>query len=120
MYSSSADRKWPDEFTCNKSNGTKVCHLSSRPRIFERSVCGQQHSIAAGTVFHTAWPMCHKLRHAQTGDHPDCRLEDLIVVDEAFYGGRKQKENCGRGQAVGRKTITDTELVARVTTAGTQ
>lgn len=137
-----ANLKWPNGFTCNKCENTKAYHLASRPRIFECSACGHQHSITAGTIFHktrtdlrkwfmaayliahdkrgvsammvsrelsirydTAWLMCHKLRHALTDDSPDFKLEDLIEVDEAFYGGRKQKGNRGRGQAVGKAMV---------------
>ena len=130
-----ADLKWPDGFTCDKCQGRKAYHLASRPRLYECSACGHQHSVTAGTIFHktrtdlriwfmaaylighdkrgvsamfihrefairydTAWLMCHKLRHALTDDSPDFLLDDFVEVDEAFYGGRKQKGNRGRAQ----------------------
>ena len=48
--------------------------------------------------YDTAWLMCHKLRHVLTDDSADFKLDDLIEVGEAFYGGRKRKGNRGRGQ----------------------
>ena len=44
--------RWPDGFHCDKCGSTKAHHLKSRPRIFECSGCGHQHSVTAGTVFH--------------------------------------------------------------------
>lgn len=47
-----AELRWPDGFHCHKCGATKAHHLKSRPRIFECSGCGHQHSVTAGTVFH--------------------------------------------------------------------
>jgi hypothetical protein len=47
-----ADLKWPGGFACDKCHARKAYHLASRPRLFECSGCGHQHSITAGTVFH--------------------------------------------------------------------
>jgi len=55
--------------------------------------------------YDTAWLMCHKLRHALTDDAPDFKLDDLIEIDEAFYGGRKQKGNRGRAQNADKAMI---------------
>ena len=41
--------------------------------------------------YETAWLICHKLRHALTESDTDFLLQDLIEVDEAFYGGRRQR-----------------------------
>jgi transposase-like protein len=53
----------------------------------------------------TAWLICHKLRHALTESDTDFLLQDLIEVDEAFYGGRRQKGNRGRAQTVGKAMV---------------
>jgi transposase-like protein len=53
----------------------------------------------------TAWLMCHKLRHALTENSADFKLDDLVEIDEAFYGGRKQKGNRGRGQNADKAMI---------------
>ncbi len=150
-----ADLKWPDGFTCDKCQGHKAYHLASRPRLYECSACGHQHSVTAGTIFHktrtnlriwfmaaylighdkrgvsamfisrefairydTAWLICHKLRHALTDDSPDFKLDDFVEVDEAFYGGRKQKGNRGRAQVAGKAMIV--AAVEKVSTAGTK
>lgn len=42
--------------------------------------------------------MCHKIRHALTDRATNFVLDDHCGVDEAFYGGRKQKGNRGRAQ----------------------
>jgi transposase-like protein len=55
--------------------------------------------------YDTAWLMCHKLRHALTDDSADFKLEDLIEIDEAFFGGRKQKGNRGRAQTGGKVMV---------------
>jgi hypothetical protein len=52
----------------------------------------------------TAWLLCHKLRHALT-ETDDFKLDDLIEVDEAFYGGRRQKGNRGRAQTAGKAMV---------------
>ena len=46
--------------------------------------------------YDSAWLMCHKLRHSLTESATDFLLDDYVEVDEAFYGGRKQKGNRGR------------------------
>jgi transposase-like protein len=53
----------------------------------------------------TAWLMCHKLRHALTENSADFKLDDLVEIDEAFYGGRKQKGNRGRAQNADKAMI---------------
>jgi hypothetical protein len=57
-----------------------------------------------GIRYDTAWLMSHKLRHALT-ETDDLTLTNLTEVDEAFYGGRKQKGNRGRGQTGGKAMI---------------
>ncbi len=64
----------------------------------KRGVSAMMVSRELSIRYDTAWLMCHKLRHALTDDSADFKLDDLIEVDEAFYGGRKQKGNRGRGQ----------------------
>ena len=55
----------------------------------KRGVSAMMVSRELAIRYDTAWLMCHKLRHALTADHPDFKLEDLIEIDEAFFGGRK-------------------------------
>jgi transposase-like protein len=64
----------------------------------KRGVSAMMVSRELAIRYDTAWLMCHKLRHALTDDSADFKLDNLIEVDEAFYGGRKQKGNRGRGQ----------------------
>lgn len=71
-----------------------------------------------GIRYDTAWLMCHKLRHALTDDSPDFLLDDFVEVDEAFYGGRKQKGNRGRAQNADKAMIV--AAVEKVSTAGTE
>lgn len=47
-----AELRWSDGFRCDRCGSSKAHHLKSRPRIFECSGCGHQHSVTAGTVFH--------------------------------------------------------------------
>lgn len=48
--------------------------------------------------YDTAWLMCHKLRHGLNESTTEFKLDDFVEIDEAFYGGRKQKGNRGRAQ----------------------
>jgi transposase-like protein len=57
-----------------------------------------------GLRYDTAWLMCHKLRHALT-ESASFELEQLVEIDEAFYGGRKQKGNRGRAQTSGKVLV---------------
>jgi transposase-like protein len=55
--------------------------------------------------YETAWLMCHKLRHALTDNSPEYLLEDFVEIDEAFYGGRKQKGHKGRAHSAAKALI---------------
>jgi transposase-like protein len=68
--------------------------------------------------YDTAWLMCHKIRHALTESSTDFLLDDYVEVDEAFYGGRKQKGNRGRAQNSDKALIVC--AVEKVSTAGTK
>lgn len=68
--------------------------------------------------YDTAWLMCHKIRHALTESGTDFLLDDYVEVDEAFYGGRKQKGNRGRAQNSDKALIVC--AVEKVSTAGTK
>ena len=54
--------------------------------------------------YDTAWLMAHKLRHALT-ENEAFKLTGFVEIDEAFYGGRKQKGNRGRAQTGGKAMI---------------
>jgi len=71
----------------------------------KRGVSAMMVSRELGIRYETAWLMCHKLRHALTESRTDFLLDDLVEVDEAFYGGRKQKGNRGRAQVAGKAMI---------------
>lgn len=64
--------------------------------------------------YETAWLMCHKLRHALT-ETDDFLLDDFVEIDEAFYGGRKQKGNRGRAQTADKAMIVCAVEKRRVT-----
>ena len=66
--------------------------------------------------YDTAWLMCHKLGHTLTDDISDFKLDDFVEVDEAFYGGRKQKGNRGRAQNADKAMIV--AAVEKVSTVG--
>jgi transposase-like protein len=68
--------------------------------------------------YDTAWLLCHKIRHALTESSTDFLLDDYVEVDEAFYGGRKQKGNRGRAQSSDKALIVC--AVEKVSTAGTK
>lgn len=68
--------------------------------------------------YDTAWLMCHKIRHALTESSTDFLLNDYVEVDEAFYGGRKQKGNRGRAQTESKAMLVC--AVEKVSTAGTK
>ena len=70
----------------------------------KRGVSAMFISREFGIRYATAWLMCHKLRHALT-ETDDFKLDDLIEVDEAFYGGRRQKGNRGRAQTTGKAMV---------------
>ena len=71
----------------------------------KRSVSALMVSREFAIRYDTAWLMCHKLRHCLTDDNADFKLDDLIEIDEAFYGGRKQKGNRGRAQTGGKVMV---------------
>jgi len=71
----------------------------------KRGVSAMMVSRELGIRYETAWLMCHKLRHALTESRTDFLLDDFVEVDEAFYGGRKQKGICGRAQVAGEAMI---------------
>ncbi len=70
-----------------------------------------------GIRYETAWLMCHKIRHALTESSTDFLLDNFVEVDEAFYGGRKQKGNRGRAQTGTKAMIVC--AVEKRSTAGT-
>src|SRR5258708_19875207 len=47
-----AELRWPNGFICAGCAGRVAYQLTSRPRVFECALCGQQHSGTAGSVFH--------------------------------------------------------------------
>jgi transposase-like protein len=71
----------------------------------KRGVSAMMVSRELGIRYETAWLMCHKLRHALTESSTDFLLDTFIEVDEAFYGGRKQKGNRGRAQNADKAMI---------------
>ena len=44
--------RWPQGFACTQCGGRTGYQLKARPRVFECSRCGLQHSVTAGTVLH--------------------------------------------------------------------
>jgi hypothetical protein len=70
----------------------------------KRGVSAMFISRELGLRYDTAWLMCHKLRHALT-ENTSFKLEDFVEIDEAFYGGRRQKGNRGRAQTSGKVLI---------------
>lgn len=70
----------------------------------KRGVSAMFISRELGLRYDTAWLMCHKLRHALT-EGADFKLDDYVEIDEAFYGGRKQKGNRGRAQTGGKAMV---------------
>lgn len=84
----------------------------------KRGVSALMVSRELGIRYETAWLMCHKLRHALTDDSPDFKLESFVEIDEAFYGGRKQKGNRDRAQTANKAMVVC--AVEKVSTAGTK
>ena len=84
----------------------------------KRGVSALMVSRELGIRYETAWLMCHKLRHALTESATDFLLDDFVEIDEAFYGGRKQKGNRGRAQQVGKALIVC--AVQKISMAGTK
>jgi len=82
----------------------------------KRGVSAMFVSRELGLRYDTAWLMCHKLRHVLT-ESPNFKLEDYVEIDEAFYGGRRQKGNRGRAQTGGKAMIVC--AVEKRSTAGT-
>jgi transposase-like protein len=46
-----ADLRWPNGFHCRKCGNDRAYHLTARPKIYECTTCGEQHSVTEGTVF---------------------------------------------------------------------
>jgi transposase-like protein len=70
----------------------------------KRGVSALFTSRELGIRYASAWLLCHKLRHALT-ETDDFKLDDLIEVDEAFYGAMRQKGNRGRAQTAGKAMV---------------
>src|SRR5882757_3178494 len=54
--------------------------------------------------YDTAWLMAHKLRHALS-ESADFQLQDVVEVDESFYGRQAKPENRGRGKDTDRSLV---------------
>lgn len=47
-----SELRWPNGFECRCCGSTSACHLKSRPRVWQCSICGAQTSVTANTILH--------------------------------------------------------------------